>query len=72
MRSELCIVKIKAAPVGLRRLIDCFKIKVHINFSFIWCKIGLEANITHILPSNTFTSLAQNSFTTPALIFKED
>ena len=68
MRSQLRIIEIKDAPVGNKRLIHCFKINVHVNFSFIWCQMGLEANVTHISPLNTFASLYQNSYTTEALI----
>ena len=68
MRSQLHIIKIKDAPVGNKRLIHCYKINVHVNFPFIWCQVVLEANVTHISPLNTFASLAQNSYTTEALI----
>ena len=62
------MIKIKVVLVGLQRQIDSSKIEIHVNFSFIWCQMGLEANVTHISPLNTFASLAQNSYTTEALI----
>ena len=66
------MIKIKVAPVGLRRLIHYFKINVHLNFSFIWYQRGLEAKITNISPSNTLASLAQNSYTAQGLISYEN
>ena len=66
------MIKIKGAPVCLQRQIECSKIDINVNYSFIWCQKGPEANITHISPSKTLASIYQNVYITPVLISWEN
>ena len=68
MRSEPHIIEMKAAPVGLQRQIDCSKMDIHVNFSFIWCQIGPKAHNAHISPTKILANIYENFNTTPALM----